>query len=191
MSKKYWIVLIPLLILSCNFLFPARTPIVPTTQPATIPPSATAPMADPTEPVPATPEAQAEPPAHVVIRLFRADGHLEAQIAEHAQKARDLGLALFIEFDATWCPPCQAIEESLQEENPLMMDAIQGVYLLRADADDWGWDNPGLSFEAIPVYFKLDEDGQPTGDIVDGGAWGENIPENFAPVLDEFFHGLE
>ncbi|MBI5295694.1 MAG: hypothetical protein HY869_09475 [Chloroflexi bacterium] len=23
----------------------------------------------------------------------------------------------------------------------------------------------------------------------DGNAWGENIPDNFAPVLDEFFHG--
>ena len=51
-----------------------------------------------------------------------------------------------------------------------------------------GLDNPGLSFEAIPIYFKLRADGQPTGDQIDGGAWGKDIPENFAPVLDEFFH---
>ena len=74
MSKKYWIVLVPLLILSCNFLFPARTPIVPTTQPATVHPNTMTPVTDPTEPVSATPEAQAVQPAHVVIRLYRAAG---------------------------------------------------------------------------------------------------------------------
>lgn len=68
------------------------------------------------------------------------------------------------------------------------MKALKGVYLIRADADVWGWDNPGLSFEVIPIYFKLNVDGQPTGGMIDGGAWGKDIPENFAPVLNGFFH---
>jgi len=28
-----------------------------------------------------------------------------------------------------------------------------------------------------------------TGGTVDGNAWGDNIPENMAPVMDRFFHG--
>jgi hypothetical protein len=39
------------------------------------------------------------------------------------------------------------------------------------------------------VYYKLDENGLPSGDMIDGSAWNEDIPENFAPVLDSFFHG--
>jgi hypothetical protein len=39
------------------------------------------------------------------------------------------------------------------------------------------------------VYFKLDENGNQTGEVIDGGAWGEDIPENIAPVMDKFFHG--
>ena len=69
------------------------------------------------------------------------------------------------------------------------MDAFKGIYLIRADVDEWGWgDGQNFSFEAIPVYYKLDKNGQLTGDVIDGGAWNEDIPENFAPVLDEFFH---
>ena len=25
-------------------------------------------------------------------------------------------------------------------------------------------------------------------EVIDGGAWGEDIPENIAPVMQEFFH---
>ncbi len=180
MSKKFAWMLVPLLILACNAFVPLKqvsaTPGPITTKEA-IPPTLSAPQATPTESV-----------DHVVTRLYQSGGDLTTQLAEHAQKAADLGLIPVIEFDATWCPPCQAVAASIEEENPLMMKALKGVYLIRADADVWGWDNPGLSFEAIPVYFKLDAKGQPTGDQIDGGAWGKDIPENFAPVLDKFFH---
>ena len=69
------------------------------------------------------------------------------------------------------------------------MKAFEGIYLIRADVDKWGWGDDDLFVvEAIPVYFHLGEDGKPTGASVNGGAWKEDIPENFAPVLDEFFH---
>jgi hypothetical protein len=57
--------------------------------------------------------------------------------------------------------------------------------------DEWRWNGRSVQdfrFKGIPVYFKLDAKGQPTGEAIDGGAWGEDIPENIAPVMDEFFH---
>ena len=184
MSKKFAWILVPLLVLACNALVPPRQ-VPPSPEPP-----ATEEVITPTETAvqDAQAEPQAEPVDHVVTRIYKSDGDLTTQLAEHAQKATDLGLIPVLEFDATWCPPCQAVAASIEEENPLMMKALKGVYLIRADADDWGWNNKNLSFEAIPVYFKLDADGQPIGDQIDGGAWGKDIPENFAPVLDEFFH---
>ena len=70
-----------------------------------------------------------------------------------------------------------------------MVNAFEGIYLIRLDADEWGWGENGFNFDAIPVFFKLDVDGHPTGEVIDGSAWGENIPENMAPPLDKFFHG--
>ena len=169
MNKRLLLALLPLLALACGLLIPPPTP---------------APTPSPIEET-AAPTAGAD---HVVVRIFRTDGDLASLLLDHAQAAANLGLVPVLEFDATWCAPCQAVSASIEEENPLMMKALKGVYLIRADADDWGWENENLSFEAIPVYFKLDADGRPTGDQIDGSAWGKDIPENFAPVLDEFFH---
>jgi hypothetical protein len=73
-----------------------------------------------------------------------------------------------------------------------VLDAYAGTYIIKLDVDEWGWRDSDLhdfDFDGIPVYFKLDAEGNPTGETVDGNAWGENIPENFAPVMDRFFHG--
>lgn len=71
-----------------------------------------------------------------------------------------------------------------------MVNAFDGVYLIKIDVDDWGWDwaSAGFPFEGVPVFFKLGADGKSTGETVDGNAWGPNTPENMAPVMDLFFH---
>ena len=75
-----------------------------------------------------------------------------------------------------------------------MMKAFRGVYLIQADVDEWGWrklNRYGFDFDGIPVFFKLDADGNPTGEVIDARAWGASTPAKMAPVLDEFFHGSE
>jgi thiol:disulfide interchange protein len=172
MRKKILFAIVPLILLACNFLFPASPK--PDSAPSTL----------------STPQAlDSSTASFVIVRIEKSNGSMMKQLAAEAQKANKLGLAPFIEFDATWCPPCQAVEKSIEDEDPLTMQALKGVYLVRADVDEWsGSIGKDFNFDAIPVYYQLDENGNPTGAVIDGGAWGEDIPKNFAPVLDEFFH---
>jgi len=185
--KKQMIYLIIPFMLGCNFLFPPAE-----RKPAALPTQAEVAPAQPIESAPQVDAPTAQPEsasAFTITRIHIADGALYDQLAAEAQKAQALNQTPFLEFDATWCPPCIAINKSLDAEDPLTLKAFAGAYIIRADVDEWGWgDKNKFKFEGIPVYYKLDEQGNPTGAVVDGGAWGDNIPENFAPVLDEFFH---
>jgi len=126
------------------------------------------------------------------VRLHPKDGNLDEMLAAEAEKAIAAGLLPVVEFDADWCPPCQAIKKHLDAKNELMLKAYDGTYIIKLDVDEWGWNNgkvENFTFEAIPIYFKLDEQGKPAGEAIDGGAWSEDIPANIAPVMDAFFHG--
>jgi thiol-disulfide isomerase/thioredoxin len=182
MRKKLVFAILPIFFLACNFLFPVSRQ--DENQSPTSPKPDSAPS---TLSTPQTLTSTSE--AFVIVRIEKSNGSMMKQLATEAQKANVLGLAPFIEFDATWCPPCQAIEKSINAKDPLTVQALEGVYLIRADVDEWsGSIGKDFNFDAIPVYYQLDENGDPTGAIIDGGAWGEDIPENFAPVLDAFFH---
>lgn len=182
MNKKIALVTVAAFLLACNALFPQTSRSTPEVM---IPPS--------TASAPQSNEAQNVAPTGItIIRLHPGDGDLQTLLAQEAQKAIELGLMPVAEFDATWCPPCQAIDEGLESKNELMLKAYAGTYIIRMDVDEWGWGDSSLhdfDFAGIPVYFKLDAQGQPTGEVIDGNAWGDNIPENIAPPMDEFFHG--
>jgi len=182
MDKKLILSLVGISLLACNFLFPQT----PASTPEPI-------LAPPTESELQPGAAQeAIPTGFTVVRLHPGDGELQALLAQEAQKAIALGQMPVVEFDATWCPPCQAIDEGLKSKNELMLNAYRGTYIIKLNVDEWGWTDSGVQdfrFDGIPVYFKLDAQGHQTGAVVDGNAWGDNIPENIAPVMDEFFHG--
>jgi thiol-disulfide isomerase/thioredoxin len=167
MRKLIALVLMVILLLACNFLFPSNIPesIQQSTKGA--PPVLT---------------------GYTETRLHPNDGDLSSLLPIEAQKATKLGQLPVVEFDASWCPPCQAIDKSLKEKNELMLKAYDGVYIIKLDVDEWGWGVDGFKVEAIPIYFKLDSKGQATGEVIDGGAWNEDIPANIAPVMDRFFH---
>ena len=182
MNKKIILVFVTTGLLACNFLFPPT----PTATPESI-------VARPTEAAsqPNDPQDLA-PIEFTIVRLHPEGGVLQTMLADEAQKAEALGQMPVVEFDATWCPPCQAIDAAIKSKNELMLKAYSGTYIIKLDVDQWGWGDSRLHdfrFDAIPVYFKLDSEGRQTGEIIDGGAWGPDIPENIAPVMDEFFHG--
>jgi thiol-disulfide isomerase/thioredoxin len=182
MNKKITLIFAAAFLLACNALNPrtsGSTPEVivhPSTESALQPDDG----------------QDVEPMGITIVRLRPGDGDLQTLLVQEAQKATELGLMPIVEFDATWCPPCQAINEGLESKNELMLKAYTGTYIIRLDVDEWGWSDSKLhdfDFDGIPVYFKLNTQGQPTGEVIDGDAWGENIPENIAPPMDEFFHG--
>ena len=188
MSRKILIPLVGISLLACNFLFPPDLP--PT--PAITPLPSEAPTEEATSEPVTTSETHTEFEDITFIRLHPADGDLQTLLAAEAQKAVALGQTPIAYFDATWCPPCLAIADALEEQNPLMLEAYKGTYILKIDVDEWGWNNGAIGdfqFDAIPIYFKLDANGNQTGEVIDGGAWNEDIPENIAPVMDKFFHG--
>ena len=170
MNKKITMALIGISLLACNLLFPQTQRSTPQASD----------FQDP------------QPTGFTIVRLHPKDGDLPTLLASEAQKAAALGQLPVVEFDATWCPPCQAIDQAINANNDLILNAYAETYIVRLDVDEWGWGNSQLhdfQFDGIPVFFKLDAKGKQTGEVIDGGAWGEDIPENIAPVMDTFFHG--
>ena len=106
-----------------------------------------------------------------------------------AQKAAALGRQPYVEFYADWCPPCNAIRDSLGD--PRMVEAFAGTYIIKLDTDDWGdkLSGTGLYVPAIPAFYELGADGIPTGRMITGAAWGEDVPANIAPPMKAFFEG--
>ncbi len=181
MNKKIAFGFVAAFLLACN----ALTPQISRSTPEVI-------VSPSTESTLRPNDAQVVAPTGITtVRLHPGDGDLQTLLAQEAQKATALGLMPVVEFDATWCPPCQAIDKGLESNNELMLKAYAGTYIIKLDVDEWGWSDSNLhdfEFDGIPVYFKLDAQGQPTGKVIDGDAWGENIPENIAPPMNEFFH---
>lgn len=180
MNKKLLLTLFAAFLLACNLLFPPKRTSAPiqTSEPAS-------------EPGVTSSSEPASSDGLTIVRLRPGQGDLQTRLEEEAQKAAKLGQVPVVEFDATWCPPCLAIDKAIKEKNALMMDAYAGMYIIKLDVDEWGWGDSSLhdfEFDAIPVYFKLDSEGNQTGELIDGGAWGQDIPENIAPVMDKFFH---
>lgn len=199
MNKKMLMAFIGLSLLACNFLFPPKVAPTPEIKIVQTEENVFSGTSDAPNQVEETAAPNTNSAATVsasdsftIVRLHPSDGDLQTLLASEAQKATALGQMPVVEFDATWCPPCKAIDQGLKEKNQLMVDAYAETYIIKLDVDEWGWGDSELhdfEFDGIPVYFKLDANGKSTGETVDGDAWGDNIPENMAPVMDKFFHG--
>ena len=179
MNTKLLLIGTAIFILSCSTLFPQNSE--PVSQGNSQQIEATSPVSETNALI-----------GFTEVRLHPKDGNLGEMLAAEAEKAVAAGLLPVVEFDADWCPPCQAINKHLEEKNELMLNAYDGTYIIKLDVDEWGWNGgkvENFSFEGIPVYFKLNEHGKQTGEVIDGGAWNEDIPVNIAPVMDAFFHG--
>ena len=129
------------------------------------------------------------PESFTVIVIEPGPAKVKDILQAEALKAAALGRDPYIEFYADWCPPCNAIKENLGD--PRMVEAFAGTYIIKLNTDDWGDKLSGLGIyvPGIPAFYELDEDGMPTGRMITGAAWGEDVPANIAPPMKAFFEG--
>jgi thiol:disulfide interchange protein len=130
--------------------------------------------------------ATAPPRNFTLAQLSYRDSKLSDLLKAEAQKAAALGRKPFVEFGASWCPPCQAIQQNL--DDPRMAEAFKNTYIIQMDLDEWQTHLSGTDFRvvAIPIYYEIDKNGRATGRSLSGAAWGPDTPDKMAPVLKNF-----
>jgi len=135
-----------------------------------------------------SPRPAAQTGSHRVVAIH-AGASLAAQLREHANAAELAGLRPFLEFGAIWCPPSKMFGDIL--DDPRMAAALSGIYLIRAELDDFAGDPRAreLGVVSVPVFFELDAEGNATGRKIDGGAWGPDTIDNMSRTMGPFFAG--
>ena len=124
-----------------------------------------------------------------IIVIEAGSAKLTDILKAEAQKAAALGRDPYIEFYADWCPPCNAIKKNLGD--PRMVEAFAGTYIIKLNTDVWGDKISSLDLyvPGIPAFYELAANGMPTGRMITGAAWGEDVPANIAPPMKAFFEG--
>jgi hypothetical protein len=134
----------------------------------------------------------ARTPGFSFIQLSNtSNGDLTGLLAQEAAKARALGQKPFVLFSAGWCKSCQDLENSLHES--LVRAAFEGTYIIRLDIDEWQphLGKTGFEVHVLPVFYRIDDQGYPSGKALDGSAWGDNLPANIAAVMKQYFDGRQ
>ena len=132
------------------------------------------------------------PPAPAVTQKvvhIHGGAPLAGLLREHANAAELAKLRPYLELGAVWCPPSRIFGDSL--EDPRMRAALVGVYLIRAELDDF-LDDPyikDLRASVVPAFYELDADGRFTGRAINGGAWGADTIENMSRTMSGYFAG--
>jgi hypothetical protein len=104
-------------------------------------------------------------------------GQLQKLIQAHIANASAHGRTLFVEMGATWCRPCRRLEARIRKNDPAIVDAFTGAYVLHMDVDDWRWEQDSTEFGSLgfdggvmPILYAMDT----TGKVVDELTQGDN-----------------
>lgn len=121
------------------------------------------------------------------ISLAPDQGPLGEQLTAWYRRATAAGRVPCVYLRASWCGANIKLEKSLDDAR--MQRALRDVEVATLDVDAWvdALTPAGLSARSVPVFFILDADGRPTGASINGGSWKEDVPENMAPPLADFF----
>jgi uncharacterized protein (TIGR03067 family) len=123
----------------------------------------------------------------LTTRLKPSQGALAELLKAEVAAAKEKKLKPYVELYADWCKPSRALQDSL--DDPRMMEAFQGTYIIQLDVDQWKRElvSLGLAEKEIPAFIELDDKARPTSRKITGAAWGANTPANMAPPLKAFF----
>lgn len=145
-------------------------------------------------PLPPAPVVPNEPAPHVPRRprldwhMLRTGQDVRKQLSDHARDAVANGLLPVAYITAPTCEPCRSLKDSLSD--PRMQSAFLGTSVLEIDMHQvpmMELSEHGMQPHGIPAFYVLDAQGHVTGATITGAAWGDDIPENMAPPLTEFF----
>lgn len=141
---------------------------------------------------PAEPPAPAKPAAAPVASAWVETDptkSLSDQIVAELAVAKQHDKKPFAYLHADWCEPCVAIAKT-RATDPKMKAAFAPAHVIGIDIDKVDGkqiEALGMKSTVIPIFYRLDDSGRATADAIDGGAWGDNTPENMAPPLTAFF----
>jgi thiol-disulfide isomerase/thioredoxin len=121
------------------------------------------------------------------VAVHPGTGPLAALVAAEIATHPTGNLKPIVYLGASWCGPCQEIKRS--KDDPRMLDAFDGAMVIEVDIDEWNKEQLtalGYKTGVIPVFIAVDRDARALGPMIDGGAWGDNVPEIMAPPLKKF-----
>jgi uncharacterized protein DUF4190 len=150
----------------------------------------------------ATAESTSEPAPSIVpvasgtrsygsLEVVDLDGAhpLAPQLAEVAARGGASGRTVILQTYHRRSSACAAVAASLPDAR--MQRALANVTLVRVDVESFRGElgSMRVETETAPWFYKLDAAARPT-DAISADAWGDNVPENMAPVLGRFARGL-
>ena len=100
-------------------------------------------------------------PSSAVVEIRPADGELQDQLVARYDDAKRRHLHPFVQVYADWCAPCRALRREM--DDPRMVAAFDGVYLVRVQYDPWK--DPlvkllGGKTAGVPVFYEVEQDGK-------------------------------
>jgi len=156
------------------------------------PPATVYVLAAPAPPATASVSNEPAPPARPRSRrdwhVFRSGQELPKELGGFSREASRKGLLPVVYMTSWSCEPCRSLKDSLSD--PRMQEAFEGTSILEVNMHQIPagvLSDLGLQPHGIPAFYVLDEQGHVTGAMITGAAWGDDIPENMAPPLTEFF----
>ncbi len=120
---------------------------------------------------------------------LETSGVLMTQLATISKTASAKGRTVILQTYVRSSRECAEVAAALPD--PKMQRALANVTLVRVDVDSFEAELKAMRVdtESVPWFYKLDASARAT-DAISADEWDANVPDNMAPVLGKFAHGV-